>query len=140
MLRFGLIKEGKTPADNRVALTPQQCKWVRKQFPEVDIVVQSSDKRCFEDREYQQAGIRIQEDLSNCDILLGIKEVPVHQLIEGKTYLIFSHTKKKQPHNRLLLKSILEKRITLIDYECLEHEDGQRILGFGFFAGIVGGT
>src|SRR5688500_7835470 len=117
MLRFGLIKEGKTPADNRVALTPQQCKWVRKHFQDVDVVVQSSDKRCFTDREYQQAGIQVQEDLSHCDILLGIKEVPVHQLIDGKTYLIFSHTKKKQPHNRLLLKAIMEKQITLVDYE-----------------------
>jgi saccharopine dehydrogenase (NAD+, L-lysine forming) len=138
MLKIGLIKEGKTPADNRVALTPQQCKWVRNHFQDVEVVAQSSDKRCFADYEYQRAGIQIQEDLSNCDILLGIKEVPVHQLIEGKTYLIFSHTKKKQPHNRILLKSIIEKKITLVDYECLEHEDGQRILGFGFFAGIVG--
>src|SRR5687767_7470401 len=106
MIRFGLIKEGKIPADKRVALTPQQCKWIKKHFSEVDIVVQSSDKRCFSDREYQQAGIAVQDDLSHCDILFGIKEVPIHQLIENKTYLIFSHTKKKQPHNRLLLKSI----------------------------------
>jgi hypothetical protein len=69
---------------------------------------------------------------------LGIKEVPVKELIPGKTYLFFSHTKKKQPHNQALLRSILEKKITLIDYECLEHEDGQRIIGFGFFAGVVG--
>jgi len=82
--------------------------------------------------------VEIREELEDCDILLGIKEVPVQQLIPGKTYLFFSHTKKQQPHNRKLLQSIIEKGITLIDYECLEHEDGQRIIGFGFFAGVVG--
>ena len=84
------------------------------------------------------AGIEVKDNISNCDILFGIKEVPVDELIEGKTYLFFSHTKKMQPHNRLMLQNIIQKEITLIDYECMEHEDGQRILGFGFFAGIVG--
>src|SRR4029450_11820823 len=77
-------------------------------------------------------------DISDCDILLGIKEVPVADLLPGKTYLFFSHTRKKQPHNRKMLQTILERNITLIDYECLEHDDGQRIIGFGFFAGVVG--
>ncbi|MFT3823054.1 MAG: NAD(P)-dependent oxidoreductase [Chitinophagaceae bacterium] len=138
MPRIGLIKEGKSPADNRVALTPAQCKWIHKNIPGVTIVTQSSATRCFTDREYISAGIAVQDDISDCDILLGIKEVPVNQLISGKTYLFFSHTKKKQPYNQKLFRTILEKGITLIDYECLEHEDGQRILGFGFFAGVVG--
>jgi saccharopine dehydrogenase (NAD+, L-lysine forming) len=138
MIRIGLIREGKIPADNRVALTPAQCKWIQKNAPDVRIVTQSSPHRCFSDREYQMAGAEVKEELSECDILLGIKEVPVDQLIPGKTYLFFSHTKKKQPHNQQLLKTILDKKITLIDYECLEHEDGQRIIGFGFFAGVVG--
>jgi alanine dehydrogenase len=138
MPRIGLIKEGKTPADNRVALTPAQCKWIQKNAPGIQIIVQSSPVRCFSDREYLLAGAEVKDDVSECDILLGIKEVPVAQLIPGKTYLFFSHTKKKQPHNQKLLQSILEKNITLIDYECLEHEDGQRIIGFGFFAGVVG--
>jgi saccharopine dehydrogenase (NAD+, L-lysine forming) len=138
MIRIGLIREGKTPADNRVALTPAQCKWIHKTAAHVKVVAQSSVNRCFSDREYQMAGVELREDMSDCDILLGIKEVPVDQLIPGKTYLFFSHTKKKQPHNQPLLKAILEKQITLIDYECLEHEDGQRIIGFGFFAGVVG--
>jgi alanine dehydrogenase len=138
MVKIGLIREGKVPADNRVALTPGQCKWIKRNYTTVDIVVQSAANRCFSDREYQVSGIEVKEDLTDCDILLGIKEVPVHELIDGKTYLFFSHTKKKQPHNRILLKSILEKKIRLVDYECLEHEDGQRIIGFGFFAGIVG--
>ena len=138
MTRIGLIKEGKIPADNRVALTPAQCKWIHKNAPHVQVVAQASSGRCFSDREYLLAGAEVKDDLSDCDILLGIKEVPVDQLIPGKTYLFFSHTKKKQPHNQQLLRAILDKKIRLIDYECLEHEDGQRIIGFGFFAGVVG--
>ncbi len=138
MTRIGLIREGKIPADNRVALTPSQCKWIFKNSSDVKISVQSSGSRCFSDREYQLAGAEVKEDLSDCDILFGIKEVPVDQLLPGKTYLFFSHTKKKQPNNQKLLRAILDKKITLIDYECLEHDDGQRIIGFGFFAGIVG--
>jgi saccharopine dehydrogenase (NAD+, L-lysine forming) len=138
MTRIGLIREGKTPADNRVALTPAQCKWIHKNATNVQVVAQSSAGRCFSDREYQSAGVELREDMSDCDILLGIKEVPANQLIPGKTYLFFSHTKKMQPHNQPLLRAILDKKITLVDYECLEHEDGQRIIGFGFFAGVVG--
>lgn len=138
MTRIGLIKEGKTPADNRVALTPAQCKWIYKNASHVKIIAQSSDVRCFTDKEYLSAGVEVKEDISDCDILLGIKEVPVNQLIPGKTYLFFSHTKKKQPYNQNLMRAILEQNIRLIDYECLEHDDGQRIIGFGFFAGVVG--
>ena len=138
MLTIGLIREGKFPPDNRVALIPSQCKWIQAKMPGVKVVVQSSDKRCFSDKEYKTAGLAVKEDISDCDILFGIKEVPPDQLIPLKTYLFFSHTKKKQPHNRPLLQAIIKKNITLIDYECLEHEDGQRIIGFGFFAGIVG--
>jgi hypothetical protein len=83
-------------------------------------------------------GIDIKEDVSEADIFLGIKEVPVPDLVENKIYLFFSHTKKQQPYNQKLFQTIIEKKITLIDFECLEHEDGQRIIGFGFFAGIVG--
>ena len=135
---IGLIKEGKTPADNRVALTPAHCKWIHKNSTDVKIVVQPSEHRCFTDKEYLLAGAEVNDNLDDCDILLGIKEVPADQLIPGKTYLFFSHTKKKQPRNQHLLRAILDKKITLIDFECLEHDDGQRIIGFGFFAGVVG--
>lgn len=138
MTTIGLIREGKTPADNRVALTPAQCKWIHKESSDIRIIAQSSPDRCFSDKEYTVAGVKVQEDVSACDILLGIKEVPVDMLIEGKTYLFFSHTRKEQPRNRRLLQEVIARRITLIDYECMEHEDGQRIIGFGFFAGIVG--
>lgn len=138
MLKIGLLREGKIPADNRVALTPSQCKWIHKNIPGIKIVVQNSPARCFSDIEYSKVGIEVKEDISDCDVLLGIKEVPKELLIPNKTYLFFSHTKKAQEHNRSLFKKIIEKKITLIDYECLTHEDGQRIIGFGFFAGIVG--
>lgn len=138
MMKIGLIREGKSPADNRVALTPSQCKWIHKNSDDVTVVAQHSNNRCFSDREYQLAGVEVVEDVSDCQVLLGIKEVPREQLLPGKTYLFFSHTKKKQPWNQALFQTILHKGITLIDYECLEHEDGQRIIGFGFFAGVVG--
>lgn len=138
MLKIGLIREGKIPADNRVALTPAHCRWMHMNQPNIKMIVQTCPSRCFSDKEYALAGVEIKEDISECDILLGIKEVPVEMLIPGKTYLFFSHTKKLQPYNRHLLQEIIAKKITLIDYECLEHEDGKRIIGFGFFAGIVG--
>ena len=135
---IGLIKEGKVPCDNRVALSPKQCRYLLDQFPSWDIIVESSPNRCFKDREYQKEGIKIVEDISAADILLGIKEVPISQLIPHKKYLFFSHTKKAQNYNKALFQAMMDKNITLIDYECLEHEDGQRLIGFGFFAGIVG--
>ena len=135
---IGLIREGKEPSDNRVALTPAQCRWLESNVPDVQVKIQTCVNRCFTNEEYQRAGVEVCEDMSSCDILLGIKEVPVSMLIPGKTYLFFSHTKKLQPNNQKLFKALLDKDITLIDYECLEHEDGQRIIGFGFFAGIVG--
>ncbi len=138
MLTIGLINEGKFPPDSRVALTPAQCKWIINTYPLINITVQKSDHRCFKNEEYERAGIEVTNNLANCNILLGIKEVPVADLLENKTYLFFSHTRKKQAYNQKLLQTILEKNCRLIDYECLEHEDGQRIIGFGFFAGIVG--
>jgi len=138
MLTIGLLCEGKVPPDNRVALTPAQCKWIQKNAPDVRVLVESSPDRCYTDREYRSAGIEVTDDISASDVLFGIKEVPVDALIKNKTYLFFSHTKKEQPYNQRMFRAILERNITLIDYECLEHDDGQRILGFGFFAGVVG--
>ncbi len=138
MIRIGLVRETKTPPDNRVALIPSQCKWLQKNFSALKIYAQPSKDRCYSDREYEVAGVELKEDLADCDYLFGIKEVHPDKLMPCKKYLFFSHTRKMQPYNRHLFRSILEKKITLIDYECMEHEDGQRILGFGFFAGIVG--
>jgi saccharopine dehydrogenase (NAD+, L-lysine-forming) len=138
MLVIGLIREGKVPADNRVALTPAQCRFLMKNVENVVVYVEPSPNRCYSDAEYEKAGAILSNDLSKCNLLLGIKEVPVSQLIPNKRYMFFSHTKKLQPYNRALMQAMVQKNITLIDYECLEHNDGQRIIGFGFFAGIVG--
>jgi hypothetical protein len=138
MINIGLIRETKIPRDHRVAFTPAQCKWIQENFPNVSITVQSSPDRCFSDREYSIAGITVKDTVDHCDILFGIKEVAINELIPEKTYLFFSHTKKKQAYNQRLFQQILKNNITLIDYECMEHDDGQRILGFGFFAGVVG--
>jgi alanine dehydrogenase len=135
---LGIVREGKVPPDFRVPLTPEQCIRVMEEFPHVEVIVQPSPIRKFQDDEYRALGIRMEEDLSNCDYLMGVKEVPLDMLIPNKSYLFFSHTLKKQPHNAKLLKTILEKKIRLIDYETLKGTDGKRIIGFGRYAGIVG--
>lgn len=138
MIRFGLLRERKSPPDTRVALTPVQCVSVQKRYPDVRIFVESSPERTYSDDEYRAAGIPVVSDLSNCDVLFGIKEVPKEYLIAGKTYFFFSHTIKKQPYNRAMLQAILARNIELIDYETLKWESGLRVLGFGRWAGIVG--
>ncbi|MFT2010733.1 NAD(P)-dependent oxidoreductase [Pontibacter sp. 13R65] len=137
-LKIGIIKEGKTPLDARVALTPKKCVELMAAFPGAQVVVQPSDRRCFSDAEYQELDIPLQQNLADCDILMGVKEVPVVQLIPDKTYFFFSHTIKKQPQNAKLLRAILQNNITLIDYETLTNAQGQRLVAFGRYAGIVG--
>ena len=129
--------KGKVPPDARTPLTPEQCALVKKQFS-VDLVVEPSTVRCFTDAEYTAQGIELSSDLDDCDVLMGVKEVPVHQLIPDRTYLFFSHTIKKQQQNRRLLQAILEKNIRLIDYEMLTDERGDRLIAFGFYAGLGG--
>jgi len=135
---IGVLREGKVPPDRRVPLTPLQCAEVMEKFPDAEVVVQTSPDRCFTDREYTETGIEVREDLSDCDILLGVKEVPAEKLIPGKIYMFFSHTIKKQAYNRGLLRAILSKKIQLVDYEVLTDKNGFRIIGFGRFAGLVG--
>ncbi len=138
MVRIGLIRERKSQPDYRVALTPIQCAYINKTYENVEVVVEPSPNRCYADKEYEAEGVTVAENLSNCDILLGIKEVPTEYLIEGKTYCFFSHTKKMQSYNQPLMHALIKKGIKMVDYECLTHKDEQRILGFGLFAGIVG--
>lgn len=137
-MKIGIIREGKMPSDARAALTPRQCAFIQKQFPDIKILVEPSQNRCFSDEDYRTEGIEISSDMAACDILLGIKEVPIPLLIPDKTYYFFSHTIKKQAHNRLLLKAILEKNIRIIDYEVLTDDNGARLIAFGKFAGMVG--
>lgn len=137
-VKIALIREDKVPVDRRVPVTPEQAVNIQERFSHVKVVCQSSNLRCFDDQAYREVGIEVREDVSDCDIFMGVKEVPVDLLISGKTYLFFSHTIKKQPYNRKLLQAILEKNIRLIDYECLTDQTGARIVAFGRFAGIVG--
>jgi saccharopine dehydrogenase (NAD+, L-lysine forming) len=137
-MKIGIIKEGKVPPDARAAFTPQQCAFIQKNFPEVQIIVEPSEHRCFSDEAYRTEGVEISTDLSDCEILIGIKEVPIPLLMEGKTYYFFSHTIKKQPHNRPLLLAVLEKHIRLIDYEALTDNTRKRLIAFGKLAGMVG--
>ena len=137
-MRIGIIREGKIPTDFRVALTPLQCLAVQKMHPNLKIVVQTSPIRAYNDEEYASLGIEIVEDLADCDVIFGIKEVPIEHLIPNKIFFFFSHTIKKQPFNRLLLKSILAKKIQLVDYELIRDVKHSRLIGFGRYAGIVG--
>ena len=119
---IALIKERKNPPDNRVALSPVQCVTLKKRYPQVEIWVESSENRCFSDEDYIEVGVSVKKDVSDADVFLGIKEVPVNYLTDGKTFLMFSHTIKKQPYNQKLLQAILSKKIRLIDYEVLKWE------------------
>ena len=137
-MKLGILKEGKIPPDKRVPLTPQQCKTLLNLYPKLTIEVESSSIRCFTDDDYRQQGITVKDDISSCDFFLGVKEVPVENLIQEKSYLFFSHTIKKQEHNRKLLQAVLDKHIRLIDYELLTDKKGLRLIGFGKYAGLVG--
>ncbi len=135
---IGLSRERKNPPDNRVALSPIQCVALQQRYPQIKVFVEASPTRCFSDDAYREVGIDVVEDLSHCDVIFNIKEVPSEALIAQKTYFFFSHTIKKQPYNRTMLQTILQKNITLIDYEVLRYETGARVLGFGRYAGVVG--
>lgn len=137
-IKLGLIREGKVPPDKRVPFTPLQVQELMQRFPWVKVYCQSSNNRCFRDEEYADVGVEVVEDVSMCDVLMGIKEVPSANLVADKTYLFFSHTIKKQPYNRGLLQSVLSKRIRLIDYEALKDNQDNRLVAFGRYAGIVG--
>ena len=138
MIKIGLIREEKNPADSRVPLTPIQCAELKNTHPEISILVEPSDSRSYSNQEYVDAGVTLQDDLSECAIFMGVKEVPISKLIPNKTYFFFSHTKKKQEYNQPLMHALIEKKIRMIDYETLTYDDGNRIIGFGFFAGVVG--
>jgi alanine dehydrogenase len=137
-MKFGILKERKNPPDRRVVFSPEKLKEFKQQFPEAEIVVESSDIRIFSDDAYENAGFEITNDVSDCDVLLGVKEVPVENLIQNKKYFYFSHTIKKQPYNRKLLKTMLERNIEMYDHETITKQNGARLIGFGRYAGLVG--
>lgn len=137
-MKFGVIKEFKVPVDRRVVFSPEKLKEFQEKYPEANFAVETSDVRIFSDNQYQALGFDVVSNLSDCDVLFGVKEVPMKRLIANKTYFFFSHTIKKQEYNRNLLKTCLEKNITLIDHETLVDENSKRLIGFGRYAGIVG--
>lgn len=137
-MKFGIIKERKNPPDRRVVFSPEKLQEFQQQFPAATIVVESSDIRVFSDDAYLNAGFEVTTDLSDCDVLIGVKEVPIDALIPNKKYFFFSHTIKKQPYNRNLLKAVLDKNIALYDHEVITDTKGNRLIGFGRYAGLVG--
>lgn len=136
--KIGVIREGKQPADRRVPLTPAQCKEVMQRYPEVDLVVQRSPVRAYSDAEYEAFEIPLVDDLADRDLIIGVKEVPVDLLLPEKAYLFFSHTIKEQVHNRKLLRAVLDRKVRLLDHELLTNPHGERVLAFGYWAGVVG--
>ena len=137
-MKFGIIQERKNPPDRRVVLSPTECQNVLNQFPDAEIKVETSPIRVFTDAEYKAAGVSVHQNVEDCDVLLGVKEVPIEALIPNKKYFFFSHTIKKQPYNSNLLRAILEKNIELYDHEVITNPNGQRLVAFGRYAGIVG--
>ncbi len=137
-MQFGIIKERKNPPDRRVVFSPEELVRLQKEYPEATIKVESSDIRVFNDEAYKSLGIEVADDISDCDVFFGVKEIPVDYLIPNKKYFFFSHTIKKQVHNRKLLQAVLEKNIELYDHETIVDANNRRLIGFGRYAGIVG--
>ena len=135
---FALIKERKNPPDRRAVLSPEKCLELIQKFPEARIIVEASDIRIFPDDAYRDAGFEVLEDISHADVMLGVKEVPIEALIPNKKYFFFSHTIKKQAYNRKLLQTILQKNIELYDHETVVNKNNDRLIGFGYYAGLVG--
>ena len=135
---IGLLKETKTPVDNRVALTPSQVAKLNQEYPDSEIVVQSSEIRAFSDEEYRKEGVKVVDNVSDCDVLFGIKEAKISTLLPNKHYVFFGHIAKMQEYNRPLLQAFLNKGITFTDYEYLVDDHNIRLCAFGWWAGVVG--
>ncbi|WP_299275317.1 NAD(P)-dependent oxidoreductase [uncultured Psychroserpens sp.] len=137
-MKFAIIKERKNPPDRRVVFSPEKLAEARAQFPQAEFVVESSDIRVFSDDAYRAQGFTVTDDVSDCDVMIGVKEVPLDALIPSKKYFYFSHTIKKQPYNRKLLVDMLNKHIEMYDHETIVKQSGARLIGFGRYAGLVG--
>ena len=137
-MKFGIVKERKTPPDRRVVFTPEELVRLQSEHPDAIVKVETSDIRVFTDEEYTKLGIDVVTDLSDCDVLFGVKEIPIDALIPNKKYFFFSHTIKKQPYNRKLLQAVLNNNIELYDHETIVDFNFRRLIGFGRYAGIVG--
>ena len=137
-MKFGIIRERKNPPDRRVVLSPEACQKVLQTYNKAEIIVEPSPIRTFTDAEYKALNIEVASKMKECDVLLGVKEVPIEYLVPNKKYFFFSHTIKKQSYNRKLLKAVLKKNIELYDHEVITNSKGIRLVAFGRYAGIVG--
>lgn len=137
-MKIGIIKETKTPVDNRVALSPEQVAMLQHNFINSEFYVQTSDIRAYSDDEYRSLGVKVVDNVDNCDILFGIKEATIESLIPNKHYFFFGHIAKMQEYNRPLLQDMIQKKITFSDYEYLVDDKNQRVCAFGWWAGVVG--
>ena len=137
-MKFGIIKERKNPPDRRVVFSPDELARLKQLYQGLTVKVESSDIRVFSDEDYRNIGVEVADDISDCSVFFGVKEVPIDYLIADKFYFFFSHTLKKQPHNRQLLRALLEKNIDFYDHETLVDTHNHRLIGFGKYAGIVG--
>lgn len=137
-MKFGIIKERKNPPDRRVVFSPDELARLKQLYQGLTVKVESSDIRVFSDEDYRNIGVEVADDISDCSVFFGVKEVPIDHLIANKSYFFFSHTLKKQPHNRQLLRALLEKNIDFYDHETLVDAHNHRLIGFGKYAGIVG--
>lgn len=137
-MKVGILRETRRWKDRRVAITPETAIWIQENYPEVELFVQTSEVRVHPDEEYQALGIPVVEDVSHCDVLIGVKEVEPATMTEGKTYIMFAHVAKKQGYNQPFFVEMARKKISLIDYEYLTDTTGARVVAFGFWAGVVG--
>ena len=137
-MKFAIIKERKNPPDRRVVFSPEKLAEAKSKFPNAQFMVEPSDIRVFSDKAYENLDFEVADDVSDCDVMIGVKEVPIDHLIPNKKYFFFSHTIKKQPYNRKLLQAILDKNIEMYDHETIAKQSGARLIGFGRYAGLVG--
>ncbi|MDP5230403.1 MAG: alanine dehydrogenase [Cellulophaga sp.] len=137
-MKFGIIRERKNPPDKRVVLSPEACSRLLMKHTEASVVVEPSPIRTYTDSDYEAKRLVVASTMEDCQVLLGVKEVPIADLIPNKKYFFFSHTIKKQSYNRSLLQAVLAKNIELYDHEVITNKNGQRLVAFGRYAGIVG--
>lgn len=134
---IGLRREDKSIWERRVPITPEAAEKLKKEH-DVETWVQPSPTRAITDAEFASRGARLKEDLSPCDVVFAVKEIPVEHFRPKGVYVFFSHVIKGQPYNMPMLKDLMDKGCTLIDYEKVTDDKGRRLIFFGRHAGAAG--
>ncbi|KAK8348668.1 hypothetical protein V6Z11_A06G095800 [Gossypium hirsutum] len=138
----GILSESSNKWERRVPLTPSHCARLlhsgREKTGIARIIVQPSTKRIHHDSLYEDVGCHISDDLSECGLILGIKQPKLDMILPNRAYAFFSHTHKAQKENMPLLDKILAERVSLYDYELIVGDNGKRLLAFGKYAGRAG--